>query len=165
MLELRKRRIGYIIFRYMKRKKTKKLSPREQHHLAHLRAGDQAPLMRDKYPVLASLSIRMEFKRPLGQEWMGDIASDLKMFEPEKENKAFFEFECPDSECVGGGFDLSRVVHLLVKTRAGEVSNTMLCRGWEDEERMRSRTSHCGLELKYTIVATYVNEARVGHEP
>jgi len=56
-------------------------------------------------------------------------------------------------ECIAGGFDLSDAVSDVVVTRRDESSGTILCKGWQDRERLNQH--RCFLEMKYKITATY----------
>ena len=133
----------------MKRKRNKKLDVYEQQREAHWRAEDRARLLKDIFPTVASLAICMTFKYQ--DSLLTNPATIDKRFAPE--DKAFFKVQCPDGECINGGFDLSRVVSKLISARVNETNGTSTCKGWQDRERVG--THRCLLTMNYTIRAVY----------
>lgn len=136
----------------MRRKRKKKLDIYEQQKQGYWRAYDRALLIQDKFPMLASLSIDMAFENP---DWGSNPSPKQKDFGPE--DKAFFEIQCPDGECIKGGFNLSDAVSKLVNGHLEEASGTIICQGWQDRERIGQH--RCLLKMKYKITATYVKDA------
>ena len=138
----------------MRREKKNKFNIYEEQKQAYLRAKDRAQLIKDKFPVLASLSIDMAFEYP---DWGVNPNPNQENFGPE--DKAFFEFQCPDRECIRGkkgGFNLSDAVSKLVKGHLEEAQGTIICQGWQDRERIGSH--RCLWKMKYKITATYVDK-------
>jgi hypothetical protein len=136
----------------MKKKRKKKLDIYEQQKQRYWEAYDRARFIKDKFPMLASLSIDMAFEEP---DWGGNPSPRQESFGPE--SKAFFEVECPYIECISGGFNLSNAVSKLVNNRLNETSGTIICQGWQDQERVGQH--RCLLKMKYKITATYVKHA------
>jgi hypothetical protein len=121
----------------------------EQQKQRRWEAYSQAPLIKDRFPILASLSMHMTFEEP---DWGGNPSPKQETFGPK--SKAFFEIECPYYECISGGFNLSSAVIKLVNTRGTESSGTIICQGWQDRERINKH--RCLLKMKYKITATYL---------
>ena len=67
----------------------------ERNKELHSRAYDRAPLMKDKFPMLTSLSIEMTFEEP---DWGGNPRPRHDSYGPE--SKTFFSIECPYAECI-----------------------------------------------------------------
>lgn len=67
--------------------------------------------------------------------------------------KSVFRFQCPNTECVRGDFDLTDKLAAAVASHRKTVSGEMVCQGW------RSRTTidkvRCGNILRYTLTLKY----------
>lgn len=124
----------------------------EQQEQRRWQAYSKAPLMKDKFPTLASLSIDMTFQEP---DWGKNPEPRNQSFGPE--SKAFFDMECPYVECISGGFDLSSAVSKLVDSGDTELPGTITCQGWQDIERIKKH--RCLLKMEYKITAIYANDA------
>lgn len=67
--------------------------------------------------------------------------------------KSVFRFTCPNSECVGGDFDLSAELAAAVSAKRASVSGEVVCQGWRS--RTTINTVHCHNVLRYTLTLTY----------
>ncbi|MEI9476077.1 MAG: hypothetical protein WCO26_05840 [Deltaproteobacteria bacterium] len=132
--------------------KKKKSNIYDRHKQRHWEAHSRAPLIKDKFPILASLSIKMTFIKP---DWGENPRPRQERFGPE--SKAFFEVECPYVECISGGFDLSSAVSEILATRGNVSSGTIVCQGWQDRERINR--NRCLLTMEYKITPTYIKDA------
>ena len=130
----------------------KKPDIHDQRKQRHWQAYSQAPLIKEKFPVLSSLSIDMTFEEP---DWGNNPSSRSQGFGPE--SKAFFDIACPYVECVSDGFRLSGAVSSLVDSGATESSGTISCQGWQDRERINKH--RCLLKMNYKITAIYTKDA------
>lgn len=109
-------------------------------------------LLREKYPEVTGLVIKMSFKDY-------DERSNHKpeQMEFSQESKAFFKIACPYYECVSGGFDFSSAIDELVTSHLDKLDGTITCQGWQDKERINK--NQCFLKLDYTITAKYKNDS------
>ena len=71
------------------------------------------------------------------------------------DDPAFFEIDCPMRECVSGGFDLTEAVTAMLSNRQAVASGTVVCQGWQDEER--DGQNRCRCTMAYTVRATYAS--------
>ena len=69
------------------------------------------------------------------------------------DDRAFFEIQCPDRECICGGFDLSGAIGQAVKDHRTSVQGRLGCDGWQDTERYRKH--RCMMSLDYRLLLTY----------
>ena len=136
----------------MRRKGGKKPDVYEQQKLAYWREYHEAPLIKERFPSLTSLSIRMDFENP---DWGGNPSPKQENFGPE--SRAFFKVQCPHWECIEGGFNLSYAVSELVNKRLEETKGTTTCQGWQDRERIGQH--RCLLIMNYKITASYTKDA------
>jgi hypothetical protein len=67
------------------------------------------------------------------------------IFTPQSE--AIFRLDCSREECVGGGFDLTKVVAEMVKNRESRVHGKLACEG-----TLRSGGRCCSLKADYRII-------------
>jgi hypothetical protein len=119
----------------------------EQHKQQRSACRDRASLFREEFPHLASLVIEMSF-RP---DWGSPPTPTQRCYGPT--SKAFFEIECPDYECVAGGFDLSWPVSEIVNSGDLSSSGSLICQGWQGRERIGKH--RCLLTMEYKIGVTY----------
>jgi hypothetical protein len=64
-----------------------------------------------------------------------------------------FRFNCPNTECVRGDFDLTEELADAVKARRTTVTGEMVCQGWRS--RTTIDTVHCHNVLRYKLTLTY----------
>jgi len=67
--------------------------------------------------------------------------------------RAFFEVPCPFSMCIGGGFDLGRIVADLTEGNGEGASGELICQGWHSRDRIGS--NRCLLHLHYRLTVRY----------
>jgi hypothetical protein len=118
-------------------------------------AYHRAPHLKEKYPQLARLIIKMSFTEP---SWGSAPRPQQKVYGPD--NKALFEVQCPHVECVEGGFDLRAAVSDMVTYGKSEVVSNLVCQGWQGREGINKH--RCHLRVSYRISATYKSGAMRG---
>ena len=67
--------------------------------------------------------------------------------------KAVFRFNCPNSECVGGDFDMSEALADAVADHKTSVSGKLVCQGWRSKATVDK--VHCNNILRYTLRLGY----------
>ncbi len=112
----------------------------------------QSHPLREKYPEVTGLVIKMSFK-----DYDERSNPKPRQVEFSQESKAFFKIDCPYRECVSGGFDFSSAIDELVTSHLDKLDGTITCQGWQDKERIGKH--RCFLELSYTIFAKYKNDS------
>ncbi len=124
----------------------------EQEKQRRWEAYHRSPLLKEKYPKVTDLMVKMSFK-----DYDGGSNPEPRQEKYSPESKAFFKIACPHRECVSGGFDLSSAIDKLVTSRLGKLDGTITCQGWQDKERINKH--RCFLELNYAISAKYKNDS------
>jgi hypothetical protein len=95
------------------------------------------------------------------------LTVDLKYYDPSRVNKcsevkyevnldgakSVFRFNCPNSECVGGDFDLSDELAEAIAARRTGVSGEKTCEGWRSKTTIE--TVHCHQVLRYKFTLKY----------
>lgn len=113
-----------------------------------LRASNSCPLA-EKYPHLDSLTVNLRFCNPeVGRE-----ANPIKYSVNLTNAKSVFRFDCPNTECIEGDFDLSRDLAKAYDQRREEVSVECRCRGWRNKHTVG--THQCQQTLHYVLTLLY----------
>ena len=112
------------------------------------RVKDSASLA-EKFRKLKSLRVDLVYQHTDNSA----LTSQVKFTVNLQNAKSVFRFDCPNSECVRGDFDLTKVIAAAVAARRKTVSGELTCPGW------RSRTTinsvRCGNVLHYKLSLTY----------
>jgi len=106
----------------------------------HRRDRLAAPLLRMRYPQLATLQLDFEFSDRT--EFLP--SPQVTVFHPPA--RAYFCFACPYSDC-DGEFNLTGQVDLVVNAREERSEGQLRCSG------TRHGGAACSLCLEYTVVA------------
>lgn len=105
-------------------------------------------LIKERYPQVDKIVFKFHYHDSDG------LAEDSEeTFNRNPESYAYFEFECPYRECIDGGFDLSKEVTEMLKSKKEEIDGEKICMGWQDRERVNKH--RCWCELTFEIKATY----------
>ncbi|SHN30970.1 hypothetical protein SAMN04488057_118103 [Cyclobacterium lianum] len=70
-------------------------------------------------------------------------------------DKAFFQIECINKDCVYGGFNLSSEVRGMISKKVTEYNGHQTCNGYQDFERYKAKDYHCLCKLNYEIEIKY----------
>lgn len=117
---------------------------RESQHREYL----SAPYLESEHPGVEEIAVYLEFTDPDG---MGHPKSKDQTFS--SGSRANFAYPCPFRECIGGGFNLRKIVSDTVARHLQEASGRVVCQGWQDRERINKH--HCLLECNYRISVVY----------
>ena len=108
----------------------------------------------DKFPQLKSLSVDLSYFNPDGHSQNNEIKYTVNLANA----KSVFRFDCPNSECVGGDFDLSQAL----TTAYGEHRTTAVgearCQGWRSKHTIG--TVYCHNVLRYKLSLGYEPASR-----
>ena len=134
------------------RKRSRK--QREQEHHAWLRQQEtlNAGCFKDRFPELKELTVEYQKYTDAGPHC--PTSSGKWVFGPG--SIALIRDRCDQRECVNGGFDLTNEIMQMLRSRELERKGKLICRGWQDEERIGQY--HCHYVLEYKAKAIY-------HEP
>ena len=126
-----------------------KIDPRNEYQQQEKLRISASPSLADRYEGLKALEVALEYFDPGAQRRMGNIKYTVNLANA----KSAFSFHCPNSECVGGDFDLSQEVAKAVANQEEEASGEMCCQGWQNKNTIESL--RCNHVLRYTLTMTY----------
>lgn len=124
-------------------------SPRAEYlQQQHERVKESASLQ-ERYLDLKSLTVEIAYFEEGSFARRGEMKYTVNLAHA----KSVFRVSCPNSECVGGDFDLSRELANAVAGRQETASGELICQGW------RSRTTIdsvlCRNVLRYKLSLGY----------
>ena len=108
-----------------------------------------APCLADRFQKLKSLTVGLEYFDGEGLTKNSRIKYEVNLAHA----KSVFRFNCPNSECIRGDFDLSAELAEAVAHRRTSVSGEIACQGWQSKTTIN--TVHCRNVLRYTISLGY----------
>ncbi|TJY62801.1 hypothetical protein E4T66_03510 [Sinimarinibacterium sp. CAU 1509] len=103
------------------------------------RAYLSVPTLARQMPSISEIAVELRFMYETGQPFMSPYR---QIFVPDMQ--AYFEFQCPDRDCSGAGFDMTPAISAAVRAGKEEISGTLKCRG------SKSRTP-CSITLDYKV--------------
>ncbi len=113
-----------------------------------LRIKDSANLS-DKYANLKALTVALAYYDPEGVTKTSEIKYKVNLANA----KSVFCFNCPNSECVRGDFDLSADLAKAVAAGRTTVTGEMSCQGWRSKTTIE--TLRCRNILRYKLSLAY----------
>jgi hypothetical protein len=113
-----------------------------------LRIKDSVTLA-NKFGELKSLTVDLAYYDPEGHSKTGEIKYTVNLANA----KSVFCFNCSNSECVRGDFDLSQEVANAVMARRTDVTGEMSCQGWRSKTTID--TLRCRNILRYKLSLGY----------
>jgi len=112
------------------------------------RVSDSSTLA-DAFQKLKSLKVEFEHYDPEGTTKNNKVKYEVNV----QNAKSVFRFDCSNSECVGGDFDLTDQIAKAVAARKSVAKGEVVCQGW------RSRTTinsvRCGNIFRYKLSFGY----------
>jgi|GEM_PF-2806870 len=101
----------------------------------------------DRYKHLKTLRLQLKYLDP-GENVLSSRDESRGPYD-----SAFFEFPCPGSECMEGGYDITNPVAEMLLNYSPDSTGSVACRGWHfNDENYRER---CGSKLEYRVTAEY----------
>ncbi|HTS16869.1 MAG TPA: hypothetical protein VMP11_04795 [Verrucomicrobiae bacterium] len=108
-----------------------------------------SPSLADKFRKLKSLTADVGFYSPDGVAQK----SQLKYVVNLEHAKSVFRFQCPNSECIQGDFDLTDKLASAVAQQQTVVSGEISCQGWQSKTTIDS--VHCHNIMRYKLTLAY----------
>jgi hypothetical protein len=102
-----------------------------------------------KFPHLKSLTVDFTCYNSEG----GNRTSEIKYTVNLEHAKSVFRFDCPNTECVRGDFDLSEELTRAVATRRTTATGEVTCHGWQSKTTIG--TVQCRSILRYKFSLGY----------
>ena len=126
-----------------------KNSPRAAYRLEQGQRVLESSSLSATFPKLKSLVVDLALFDPQGLSRSSEVKYSVNL----EHAKTVFFFACHNHECVGGDFDLSRVLAEAVTARKEQVVGEMHCEGWRN--RAVIGTNKCRNLLRYKLVMRY----------
>lgn len=119
--------------------------PRAQYQEQQKQRVQQSPSLADQFPRLKSLTAILEYHDADALKKRSQLKYEVNL----NNAKAVFRFKCPNNECIGGDFDLSKEVAGAVGKRRTAVSGEMSCKGNTIKRVRCANVLHYKLRLGY----------------
>ena len=123
--------------------------PRFEHRAKEGLRVQAAPSLTDKFQKLKSLTVGLEY-------YDGDGVtknSAIKYVVNLDHAKSVFRFNCPNTECIRGDFDMTEELAEAVAKRRTRAAGELSCQGWQSKTTID--TKHCHNILRYTLSLGY----------
>jgi hypothetical protein len=108
-----------------------------------------SPSMADRFRGLKTLTVLLDFCDPKA----GFLNRRIKYSVNVENAKSVFRFDCQNSECIQGDFDLSKQLATAVGQKRKAVTGELLCQGWQSKEKVD--TVRCHTILRYNLTLGY----------
>lgn len=109
----------------------------------------EALTLAQEFPRLKSLTVDVRFLTPDAP----DTSHPLKFAVNIQNAKSVLRFQCPNTECIRGDFDLTEELAKAVKRHCATVTGEMPCPGWFSKNTIG--TVRCRSVLQYTLQLGY----------
>ena len=104
----------------------------------------------EAFPELTSLTVELSYFGPDGVS----RGSQIKYTVNPAHAKSVFRFDCQNSECVRGDFDLSVALARAVAARQSAATGELCCQGWLNKVLVDK--THCHNVLRYKLSLEYL---------
>lgn len=122
-------------------------SPQSEHRLRELERANNSTSLGEAFPKLKSLTVDLTYFDPRGITKSGEMRYKVNV----RHAKSVFCFVCQSSECVGGDFDLTRIVAQAVAKRRKSVEGEVKCQGWRTKPKEEKAPCHNLLRYKLKL--------------
>ena len=113
-----------------------------------LRVKESAPLA-EKFKQLKSLTVNLEYRNPDSLTKTSQIKYSVNL----DNARSVFRFNCPNTECVCGDFDLSDELARAATARQTTADGELTCQGWRSKTTIDS--VHCLNILRYKLTLAF----------
>ncbi|HVM61630.1 MAG TPA: hypothetical protein VMV72_12275 [Verrucomicrobiae bacterium] len=108
-----------------------------------------SPSLANKFQRLKSLKVTLGYYNPKGVSQNGELKYVVNL----EHARSVFRFCCPNHECIGGDFDLTKELASAVARKLTDVSGELSCQGWQNKATVD--TVHCQNILRYKLKLSY----------
>jgi hypothetical protein len=129
---------------------TRKINPRMEHRLQQAERINRSASLAEKYPKLKALRVDLTYADADGATRRGGIKYKVNL----DHAKSRFCFNCVQSDCVGGDYDLTRELAKAISRKLRLVEGEMRCQGERHNKERKSRTP-CLTILRYKLTLAY----------
>ena len=125
-------------------------NPRAEYRRRQVERANNSVSLAEKFPKLDSLTVNLFYFAPDGLTKTGEMRYKVNV----RHAKSVFSFVCPNTECIGGDFDLSGVMARAVTGRRKIVEGEIRCEGFRT--RAKEDKAPCQNLLRYKLTLGYV---------
>ena len=126
-----------------------KFTPRADYRQQESQRTKESISLAEKFPELKSLTVEFAHFSPEGVTQNRQIKYTVNPAHA----KTVFRFDCINTECIRGDFDLSEVLARAVVARQAAATGEMCCQGWLSKTTIDE--IHCRHILRYKLSLEY----------
>jgi hypothetical protein len=126
-----------------------KFTPRADYRLAEAQRTQASASLAETFRDLKSLTVEFAHFSPEGVTRNSQIKYTVNPIHA----RSVFRLDCPNSECIGGDFDLSATLSQTVAARESSATGEMCCQGWLSKTTIDR--IHCRNILRYKLSLEY----------
>ena len=108
-----------------------------------------SPSLASRFRKLKSLTVDLSYYDPEGVSKNSQVKYTVNLANA----KSVFRFNCPNSECIRGDFDLTEKLAKAVAAHRTTVTGEMTCQGWRSKTTINS--VRCANILRYKLTLVY----------
>jgi hypothetical protein len=109
----------------------------------------ESATLSERFAKLKSLTVHLSYFDANSEA----VTSQFKYTVNLASAKSVFRFNCPNTECVRGDFDLTAVLVKAVAQRKKKVAGELTCCGWQSKSTINR--IHCNKILRYQLTLAY----------
>ena len=126
-----------------------RIGARSEYHEQESQRVKESPSLANKFRQLKSLTVVLSHYEPAGVFRTSQVKYQVNL----DNAKAVFRFNCPNTECIRGDFDLTQEIAGAVAGHRTNVAGEMCCQGWRSKTTID--TVHCRNILRFTLNLAY----------
>jgi hypothetical protein len=108
-----------------------------------------SPFLAQRFPHLKGLTVELRHYAAGGIHRTSQLKYSVNLAAV----SSVFSFECPNEQCIDGGFDISHAVSEAVAGHQGNKTGQASCQGWKSKTTVG--TLNCGNELHYSLTLEF----------
>jgi hypothetical protein len=124
-----------------------RFGPRAEYRQQENERVRESATLAKKFRSLKSLKVELLQTR---SQWTSG-GKELKYAVNVAHAKSVLRFDCINSECVGGDFDLSNTLAEAIRARQAIVTGEMCCQGWSSKDTINTLRCDCLLHYKLSL--------------
>jgi len=126
-----------------------KIGARWEHRAKQGQRVKESPRLAEKFQKLKSLTVNLEYRNPDSLTKTSQIKYTVNL----DNARSVFRFNCPNTECVCGDFDLSDQLASAVTSHHTTADGELTCQGWRSKTTIDS--VHCLNILRYKLTLAF----------
>ena len=126
-----------------------RVGPRFEHREKAGRRVQAAPCLSARFRHLKSLTVGLAYYDHDGVTKNSQVKYTVNL----DHAKSVLLFNCPNSECIRGDFDLTKELEDACAKRRTTATGAIACKGWQSKTAIDS--VHCNNVLRYTLSLGY----------